>query len=180
MRKLCVVIICLLQLFNCFAQEKTILSGIRLQKNHNFYFENGVTIEYTQQKYLNKKIYIGLSYFTSRFGTAINSNAIKQDNYLLQVGYHFRNDKIICPVLQINTGYFYADYGSPVFDILPNTSMLLSIEPGIFLNFKYPIKSKISLGYNVMTGNGISGAGTLFPLFFQCSIYYQFNLKMKE
>jgi hypothetical protein len=177
MRPLFIAFLFILSVSPTFAQDKFLLTGIRLQKTHNLYYENGVTFDYTQQKYLNTKIYIGFSYVTSRLGTALNSNAIKQDNYLIQVGYHFRKDKIICPVLQLNTGYFYADYGSPIFDVLPHSSMLLSFEPGIFLNFKYPVKSKLSLGYNFITGNGTSGPGTLFPLFFQCSIYYQFNLK---
>ena len=163
-----------------FSQENIFLAGIRIQKDHNFYFENGFNLEYTQQKYLSNKIYLGLSYATSRLGTAYNSYAIKQDNYLFHLAYYFRSDKIICPVVQLNTGYFYAYYGSPIFDMLPNTSMLLSLEPGIFLNFNFPVKAKISFGYNFITGNGLNGPGTLYPLFYQCSIYYQFKIKNKN
>lgn len=180
MRNLSLLIIFMLTLSSTFAQDKSLLAGIRLQKTHNFYHENGFTVEYTQPKYLKDKIYIGFSYVTSRLGTAFHSNAIKQDNYLLQFGYHFRKSKIICPVLQLNTGYFYADYGSPIFDVLPHTSMLLSLEPGVFLNLKYPVKAKLSLGYNFITGDGVSGPGTLYPLFFQFSVYYKFTLKKAE
>jgi len=159
------------------SQNESLYTGVHFQKTHNFYYENGFSIEYTQQKYLKSKIYIGLIYCTSRLGSAINSFAIKQDNYLFQIGYHFRSNKIVCPVLQLNTGYFYADYGSPIFSDIPHTSILLSVEPGIYINFDYPVKSKVSFGYNFITGKGTSGPGTLFPLYFQCSLFYKINFK---
>jgi hypothetical protein len=176
-KKLTILVFIILSISTVFAQDKSLLTGIRLQKTHNFYYENGVAIEYTQEKYLQNKIYLGFIYVTSKLGTAINSNAVKQDNYLIQIGYHFLKDKIICPTVQLNTGYFHADYGSPIFDVLPHSSMLLSIEPGIFLNFKVSVKAKLSAGYNLITGNGTSGPGTLYPLFFQCSIFYQLKFR---
>lgn len=157
--------------------ESTLLTGIRLQKAHNFYYENGFNVEYTQQKFLNNKFIFGLSYYTSRLGSAFHSNAIKQDNYLFSFGYHFRSDKIICPILQMNVGYFYADYESPIFDVLPHTSALLSAETGLFLNFNIPVKVKATLGYNFITGNGTTGVGTIFPLYFQLGIFYQWHFK---
>ncbi len=38
-------------------------------------------------------MHFGLSYVTTRLGSALGTNAIKQDNYLLNVGYFFRNQK---------------------------------------------------------------------------------------
>src|SRR5919199_1041818 len=64
--------------------------GIRLQKAIGLYTENGILAQYTSPKLASKRLYIGASYVTSRLGTAINSNAIKQDNVLLYAAYYFR------------------------------------------------------------------------------------------
>jgi len=148
-------------------------AGIRLQKTHNLYFENGITADYTCAKLWDKRIHLGFSYVTSRLGTAFHSNALKQDNYLGTLQFNFRRKKILSPIVKLNTGYFYVDLENPIFSDLPHTSALLSIEGGILINLKLPIRIALTFGYNFITGNGLSGPGTLFPLFYQLSISYK-------
>lgn len=144
--------------------------GIRLQKAINLYAENGITVQYTSSKLASRQLYLGFSYVTSRLGTAFNTNAIKQDNVLLSASYYFRPNWLIRPVIKANIGYFRADYGSPIFDELPKTSLLASPEFGFCYCPNIPLKINASLGYNLITGNGISGPGTLYPVFVQTSI----------
>ncbi|MBC3786172.1 hypothetical protein [Spirosoma utsteinense] len=144
--------------------------GIRLQNSVNLYAENGITAQYTHPKLASKRLYIGLSYVTSRLGTALNSNAIKQDNFLASASYYFRPNWLVRPVARVNVGYFAADYGSSLFDVLPKTSLLASPEFGLCYCPNFPLKINASIGYNVITGDGLTGPGTLYPVFIQTSV----------
>ena len=153
-----------------FSQEKDLEVGLRFQKSINLYYENGFTIQYADERLLSKRLYLGFSYVTSRFGTAMGSNAIKQDNYIISGSWIFRPQRSLQPFIRLNTGYFIADYEDPVFDVLPNSSVLLAPETGLSYRFNFPLKAGVALGYNVITGNGIDGPGTLYPLYVQTSI----------
>lgn len=144
--------------------------GIRLQKSINLYAENGVTVQYTNPKFASKRLYVGFSYVTSRLGTALSSNAIKQDNVLLTGSYYFWMKRQIRPVIKANVGYFMANYGNDLFNDLPRTSLLASPEFGFSYVPDFPLKINASIGLNLLTGNGITGPGTLYPVFVQTSI----------
>ncbi|AUD02807.1 hypothetical protein [Spirosoma pollinicola] len=144
--------------------------GVRLQKSINLYAENGITAQYTHPKLASSRLYIGLSYVSSPLGSALHSNAIKQNNYLVSASYYFRPKWLIQPVVKANVGYFAAHYGSPIFDALPRTSLLASPEFGLCYCPNFPLKINASIGYNLITGNGLSGPGTLYPVFVQTSI----------
>ncbi len=159
------------------SQERDLDIGLRFQKSINFYYENGVTAQYSDDRLLSKRLYIGFSYISSRLGTARGSNAVKQDNYLIMGTWIFRPQRMLQPFVRLNTGYFIADYEDPVFDVLPNTSLLVSPEAGLGYKFNFPLKAGISLGYNVITGDGIDGPGTLYPLYVQTSITWNIFAK---
>lgn len=168
--KLCITTLLLFISSASFSQNSQLDVGLRFQKTVNLYYENGFTAQYTNSHLLSQRLYFGLSYVTSRLGSAMGSNAIKQDNIFISTTYMFRPARDLKPFLRLNTGYFIADYEYPVFDVLPNTSFLLSPEAGLAFSFNNPLKLNFSLGYNLITGDGIDGAGTLFPLFIQTSV----------
>ncbi len=153
------------------AQVHTFDVGLRFQKSVGLYYENGITGQYN----LTNRWAVGLTYVTSRLGTAWGTNAIKQDNIFVSAAYKFRPAHALQPFLRVNLGYFTADYESPIFESLPHTSAIASLDGGLAYSFKFPIKINLSLGYNAFTGNGESGAGTLYPVFYQLSVTY--NLK---
>ncbi|WP_240163544.1 hypothetical protein [Spirosoma taeanense] len=144
--------------------------GVRLQKTINLYAENGITVQYTNPKLVSRRLYVGLSYVTSRLGTALRSNAIKQDNFLVHAAYYFRPNWLVRPMAKVNVGYFKADYGDAMFNVLPRTSLLASPELGLCYCPDIPLKINASVGYNLLTGNGVTGPGTLYPVFVQTSI----------
>lgn len=144
--------------------------GIRLQHAVNLYNENGVAVDYSSKHLKPGKLYVGFSYVTSRLGTALGSNAIKQDNLLLSAAWYFRPQHIIRPFGRLNLGYFSADYGNKMFDVLPSKSALLSTDIGVCFETNCPIKIAASIGYNFITGNGLTGPGTLYPLFYQLTL----------
>jgi hypothetical protein len=147
----------------------------------NLYYENGFTIQYNNQKFLSPNVYFGFSYVTSRLGSAMGTNALKQDNYLISSSYYFLRERVIRPFLRINAGYFYADYEEEIFSDLPNSSALLSPEAGVAVKIRSPVKIGASVGYNLITGNGVKGPGTLYPLFIQTSITWNIlNLQKNE
>ena len=146
--------------------------GIRIQKTQKLYWENGFSFDFKSPKILDNRLHLGASYSTSRLGSAMGSNAIKQDNYLVSSGYYFRPKMQLQPFARLNLGYFHADYEVAIFDVLPNTAFLYSLDAGLSYEFKVPLTINLSAGYNLNTGNGSSGPGTLFPVFYQLSIYY--------
>ena len=137
-------------------------------------------MQYTNPKLAHRRLYLGASYVTSRLGTALNSNAIKQDNFLATVSYYFRPTWLIQPVAKASVGYFNADYGSDLFNGLPQTSLLASPELGLCYCPNFPLKINASVGYNVITGDGLSGPGTLYPVFVQTSITWNILKKAKN
>jgi len=150
------------------AQVRTFDVGMRFQKSVGLYYENGITGQYN----LTRRWVLGAAYVTSRLGTAWGTNAIKQDNVFVSGTYKFRPAHSLQPFLRANLGYFTADYGSPIFDSLPHTSAIVSGDAGLSYAFKFPAKLNLSFGYNAITGNGTSGAGTLYPFFYQLSVTY--------
>jgi hypothetical protein len=97
---------------------------------------------------------VGLTYVSSRLGSAIGSNAIKQDNIFLSGAYLFRMRRTVHPFVRANAGWFRADYESDIFKNLTNSSPLLSAELGLLVPTKHRINAAASLGYNLITGDG--------------------------
>lgn len=152
--------------------DHSLTVGARLQKTHNLYWENGVSAEYTHSKLWDKRIIVGFHYCSSRFGSAIHSRAIKQDNYLVSLGLNIMKNTLFSPIVRVNGGYFHADIEEALFADLPKSSPLLSLEGGLQCKPKYPIGLTATLGYNLITGDGLNGPGTLYPLYTQLSIFY--------
>lgn len=148
-------------------------AGIAVQKVQKLYFENGIGGDFTSDFLLNKKIHIKAAYVTSRVGSALNSNAINQDNFTLGVDWHFLPTRKFQIFTGLNTGFFCADYENEMFNDLPNNSALFQFESGISYQFNYPINASLSFGYNFVNGDGISKPGTLFPVFYQLKVYYR-------
>jgi hypothetical protein len=146
--------------------------GIRIQKTQKLYWENGFSFDFASPKIADSRIHFGASYITTRLGSAMSSNAIKQDNYLLSAGYHFLHQKQFQPFAGLNAGYFHADYEEAIFDVLPNNAFLFSLDAGLSYEFEIPITVSLSAGYNLNSGNGTSGPGTLYPFYYQMSIFY--------
>ena len=146
--------------------------GFRIQKAQKLYWENGFSFDFASPKIADNRIHLGMSYVTTRLGSAMGSNAIKQDNYLISAGYHFRHQKQFQPFARLNTGYFHADYEEAIFDVLPNSAFLFSIDAGLYYEFNIPLTASLSAGYNLNSGSGTSGPGTLYPFYYQMSIFY--------
>ncbi|MBC7565824.1 MAG: hypothetical protein H7223_02555 [Pedobacter sp.] len=154
-----------------FGQLHTIDIGFRFQKTVDLYYENGITAQY----YLTRRWAIGASYYTSKLGSALSSNAIKQDNLVASGTYFFLPEKALKPFLRGSIGYFAANYEEAVFDNLPNSSAILAADAGLAYTFKIPLKLSLSIGYNAITGSGDSGPGTLYPVFYQTSITWNLS-----
>jgi hypothetical protein len=158
------------------SQTHELSVGLRFQKAVHLYWENGFSADYTNSQLHSNQIHIGFNYYTSRWGTAWHSNAIKQDNYLIYGAFHFRKEKVWQPLLKLNTGYFVSDMEYAIFEVLPHQSALLSLEGGLCVKpTQHPLKINASIGYNFITGNGVSGPGTLYPLFYQLTLLYEFK-----
>lgn len=168
----CLVIMVLVE-SESFAQAYHIDVGIRSQKTFGLYLENGVASQFTLEQLAYNKLYCGVGFVTSRLGSAWGSNAIRQDNYQLWIAYYFREERDLRPFFSLNTGYFVADYEEEMFEVLDNRSILLSGSSGLEYTFPVKLKLNAQIGYNLITGNGLEGPGTLYPLYVQFTAFYQ-------
>ena len=173
-----IFIVLLFSIRSADAQSPVLDAGFRFQQTVNLYNENGIAMGYSNKRLKPERLYFGFSYVTSCLGTAFHSNAIKQNNYLVSAAWYFRRKHIIRPFGRLNTGYFSADYGHKIFDFLPRKSILLSADIGVYFETNLPLKISTSLGYNFITGNGLSGPGTLYLIFYQLTLSWNlFNHK---
>ncbi len=164
------VVLPFLQMKTVHAQESILDAGVRIQKTVGLYWENGFSFQYSHKHLKPDQFYFGITYVTSRLGSAINSNAIKQDNYLVNASWYFKSKHKVRMLGRLNVGYFVADYEDDMFNELQNTSFIMSPELGVVWVTNSPIKVNLSMGYNLFTGNGQDGAGTLYPMYFQTTV----------
>jgi hypothetical protein len=159
------------------AQPYELGIGLSFQKTEQLYWENGLAADYTSDFLVHKKIHLKFNYVTSRLGSAMIGNAVKQDNFVVGADWRFRSQKTFQLFAGLNTGFFHADMENAGFDILPHNSLLLSLEAGMSYRFKFPVTANLSVGYNLITGNGTTGPGTLFPVFYKLSVFYTIEKK---
>ncbi|MFN5007335.1 MAG: hypothetical protein ACK5GO_07565 [Ignavibacteria bacterium] len=157
------------------AEDHQLSLGLRFQHSVHMYNEHGITIDYTPKNLLNDQLSFGTTYVSSRFGSALNSNAIIQDNILLHTTYQFSKSSL-SPLIRLNAGYCFADYESALFDDIDSSMPLLSLEAGAKYTFDIPLKVQAGIGYNLITSDGSSGIGTVYPLFVQCTLLWSFSL----
>jgi hypothetical protein len=117
---------------------------------------------------------VGFDFVSSRLGTALKSNALKQDSYRLSAHWYFQKGKALRFSTGLSVGYFQADLEEKVFNELPSTAILLSPEIGITYSFdKQPFAAKLGTGYNIdLADEGVS-PGTLQPLYYHLILSYQ-------
>ena len=152
------------------AQTSFLDVGIRLQKDVGLYYENGIAINYSNKNLAPDRLYFGFSYASSRLGTALGSNAIKQDNFLLSSAWYFRRGHVIRPFVRANVGYFESSYAS-IFEMLPHNSTLLAADAGFAFQTHTPLKIAASFGDNFIYGQGNNNTpGTLYPFFYQLTL----------
>ncbi|MFT6715409.1 MAG: hypothetical protein ACJA0Q_000036 [Saprospiraceae bacterium] len=150
--------------------------GLLFQKSYHFYWENGITATYRASYLADNRLGIGVNLLTSRLGSALGTNAIKQDQISIFLQYNFLQSKIIKPYVQVNVGYLKADYEETYFQFLDDQSLLTSINFGVTGTIKEKLILKGSLGYNFIGGDGQSGLATIYPLIFHLSAQYKLNL----
>lgn len=146
-------------------------AGLRLQKAIGLYHENGLDIRFAPEK---SRWAFTVAWYSSRLGTAYESNAIPQDNFLLQTDFSlFKPKKNGFNIdVGLNTGYFQSDYGSDQFSMLDQNSLLLGFEISprfTFGNFALDT----GFGYHIIHGTGVSGPGTLYPFYVQAGLKYR-------
>ncbi len=160
-----------------FSQAQTNLNydlkaGLVFQKTQYLYVENGIGFDYSSKKLLDQMLHLKFTYLSSRLGSAIGTNAVPQDNFLVGADWRFLHTKDLQIMAGLNAGYFHASYGNDTFDVLPASSMLLSAEAGLVYNFKIPLSATLSAGYNFISGNGVDVPGSIFPVFYKLGVYY--------
>lgn len=155
-----------------FAQNLNV--GIRLQKTNGMYWENGISAQYTFAGFKPKQMYVGFDFVSSSLGTAINSNALKQNSFIFSGSWYFQKDKAFRLLARLNLGYLKANLEYEIFDDLPNSAFLFSPEFGMCYTFKnLPIALNTGIGYYVSVQPENKTPGTFQPLYYHFTAYYQ-------
>lgn len=159
--------------FHISAQKLNL--GVKFQKTHTLYWENGITAQYSFENLRPDQFFIGLEILSSRLGSAINSNALKQDSYIGSLSYYLRNKKDFQIKTKMNIGFFNVQLRDERFKELPKSDLLLSPEIGVRYNLKNEaIVVDLGAGFNVGLKGGGESPGTLQPLFYNFTVYYAF------
>lgn len=158
---------------NClFGQSLNV--GIKIQKSHLMYWENGISAQYSFKNFKPNQFYIGFDYLTSVLGSALGSNALSQHRYLASAAWHFRKEKAFQIVTKLNAGFFHVKLESEIFRDLPKNAFLLSPEIALRYQFKqFPIETQLGGSWNLNFANEGYSPGTLTPLAYHLTIYYQ-------
>ncbi|NBO69417.1 hypothetical protein EBV26_02890 [bacterium] len=146
--------------------------GIRFQQSIGMYNEYEISIEYAPKNLIDNHLSFSANYYSSRCGSAIQSNAIIQDNLQISSTYHFSSASFT-PYTKLNAGYCFADYESSHFDDIDASMPLISLEAGAQYSFVFPLTMQAGIGYNLITSDGSSGIGTVYPLFVQCTFLWR-------
>jgi hypothetical protein len=160
-------------LISTCALTQTYQIGVRIQKTQTMYWESGFSMQYSFQNLKPKQLYVGFDYVTSRLGSALNSNALKQDQFIFNTTWAFRPVKSFRVLGRINFGYFVADYEEPMFESLPNTAFLLSPELLLQYQFKeVPITLNLGSGYYLDFAKAGYSPGTFQPLYYHLDVLF--------
>lgn len=151
--------------------------GLKFNKTRTMYWENGISARISLKNFKLRNFYIGFDYTSSRFGTALKSNALKQDNYVLHASWYFFPRKSYHIITTLNAGYFYVDLEEAIFKELPHSTHYISPEIGISYEFKhFPIEPCLSSGYRKDFKDEGKSPGTFQPLYYSFSVFYKFKI----
>lgn len=167
MNKYILIILVILFTKITFSQDSTSVKteiGIRTKKQVGFYWVNGLTAECSTPKIAMGSLHFGINITSSILGTAFRSNAIPTLETELSLIKYFRYRKSLQPITRLNFGFAKAFYGND-YSSIPSKSIVLSIETGLRYRLKNYLYASLYGGYNVITGNGINGLATIYPIY---------------
>lgn len=147
--------------------------GVIMNKMLGFYWLNGITAEMSSQRVFKGKLDLGLNVYTSSAGSAFLSNAIPVHAFEVYGQKRFRGQKKLNPLVCINLGFAKAFYGNTIFDRLPQSAFLLAPEFGLGYKIASKVNARLSLNYNVFSGNGVEGGGFIYPICLRFKLLFQ-------
>jgi hypothetical protein len=150
--------------------------GFRTKKYVGFYYLNGFSGDISFKKVMDHKLHFGFNVATSLLGSGLASNAVTATEVEVSVSRFYRVHKRLQPLVRLNAGFANAHYRDEIFDDLPQNDMLLSFESGIAYTFPQKqnrMKILLSGGYNFISGNGITGLGTVYPVYGAFSFFWK-------
>ena len=172
-------LITLLFITTSVAQENNsnIELGVRTKKYIGFYWVNGISAEWNSSKLCSGSLHLGLNIASSSLGSALIGNAIPTLETELSVIKYFRSSKALQPITRINFGFGRAFYGAE-FKELTSSGLLCSIETGLQYKIASHYSASLFGGINFLTGNGITGLSSIYPVYYGMCIKYTLPKRM--
>lgn len=150
------------------------LLGLKFQKSHRMYLENGLSFQYSFSNLKEGNLYFGVDVVSSRVGSAWQTNALKQTNYTITAAWFNRKDKNLQFYGRLAMGIFKANLEYEIFDDLPSSAWIVAPDFGLRYKLpKLPIYFQTGFGYNLPMQSEVKTPGTFQPLNYHFSLYYK-------
>ena len=116
---------------------------------HNFYNQFGLRASVAHNRILKGHPRITLMLTSSRLSAMAGKNVLKKENYLCNIGWFFRPNKLIDPFLSAEIGFTrYSIEYEELFGMLDNSAPLFNVRIGIASTlWKEKIRLSIDGGY---------------------------------
>jgi hypothetical protein len=151
--------------------------GPRFEKTIDLFWENGAEVACSSSSILWSHLGMGASITSTRIGSAFESNALQQEQYLLNARWIFRPQKRVEPYVGINAGWFWLNVeNEALFGWMPHSAPLFAVGAGTSANIFGPVWCSLGVDYHLITGDGNSGPGSLYPCILHASILWRFAL----
>jgi len=161
--------------FSAWSSDLQCVVGPRIEKTWNLYWENGAEFTCSHPSLLWNHLGLGGSVTSTRVGSAFESNAVQQEQYFLSASWIFRLQKRVEPYVALNAGWFWLDVEDPIFNFLPHSAPLFALGGGTAVQVYGPVWCRFGIAYHLITGDGNSGIGSLYPLLLHTSVLWKFG-----
>jgi len=158
---------------------QTWMVGPAMRKYVGFYWLNGVSAEWQPKSFRKYKCFLGATLVHSNLGTNLFSKAIPTFNFEISAIRKFTLAKNLSTRIAVNGGYAHANYGNPTFDKIANQAPLVGLDVGVDNQHQQWLMAA-TLGYQGISGTGVKGLATVYPVYLQIKAFYLISKLKKD
>jgi hypothetical protein len=148
------------------AQQPLVLAGVYVESNYSV--QPGLQVAYASPRLLGGAPRLTASASTTRFATAMGSNALVEDRLQLTGGWHFRRSARFSPYVAASGGYTRFDRDDDeLFALLDNDAPLFALLAGAEARLGGPLRLHGHLGYSPVQSS------TVYPLVMAAGLSYR-------
>lgn len=145
--------------------------GPVMRKYTGFYWLNGAGAEFHPQSLRKYNCLLGVTLVHSNLGTNLLAKAIPTFNFEIAAIKKFKLTHFLAARVALHGGYAHANYGHATFEKIANQAPLVGLDFGMDYKHKQWL-AVATLGYQGISGTGVKGLATVFPVYLQIKVLY--------